>query len=87
MKIPMTEEIGGILDKFDASLNYNYGFELVERTTDKFTYKKSGGDPEITVFLVMYDGGKFKLDYTSPTKFSIIPNEGEVMFDFLKRVL
>jgi hypothetical protein len=86
MEIPMTEEIGGVLDRFDDSLNTNFGLVLSERANNRFIYKKEDSIENSLIFTV-YATGIFEICYINPVKPSIIANEGEGIFDFLKRVL
>jgi|LakMenE01Jun11ns_1017448.scaffolds.fasta_scaffold9298410_2 hypothetical protein len=87
MKIPMTEEIGGILDRFDDSLNTNFGLILSERARDKFIYKKSDEDTGDSLIFTVHATGIFEICYIKPESPSVVANEGEGIFDFLKRVL
>ena len=87
MKIPMTEEIGGILDRFDDSLNTNFGLVLSERAKDKFIYKKSDEATGDSLIFTVHATGVFEICYIKPEKSALVANEGEGIFDFLKRVL
>ena len=83
----MTEEIGGILDKFDDSLNTNFGLVLSERAKDKFIYKRSDEATGDSLIFTVHATGVFEICYIKPEKIAVVANEGEGIFDFLKRVL